>query len=312
MRILLTHAIRRRRSVAFNGKTARSGSEGVKQHANASGILPARRPLGDPLGALPEASRQPYTETVNVGPILTLSLEISNPSSPPGESLLPGSGGNSAAIGPSVAIGTIDGDAVTLQGIEPVRPGLKREDDLIPAIDRMMRRARVAPSAIRRIAVSAGPGGFTGLRVSIAAAKMIALATGARCVAVPTAMALVHAVPPAERAGRACTVLLSWKRDDVWRECFAPESMTPDPARVGLVRVEDALKDQEGMLIADLALIERMHPPASIACREPQFDAASVLACSARLPEIDSHALEPIYPREPEAVTKWRALHARD
>ena len=47
---------------------------------------------------------------------------------------------------------------------------------LMPLIARVMKQADMAFSALDRIAVTTGPGSFTGLRVGIAAARGIALA----------------------------------------------------------------------------------------------------------------------------------------
>jgi tRNA threonylcarbamoyladenosine biosynthesis protein TsaB len=49
---------------------------------------------------------------------------------------------------------------------------------LMPLIGRVMRAAELAFSALDRVAVTIGPGSFTGLRVGISAARGIALATG--------------------------------------------------------------------------------------------------------------------------------------
>ena len=49
---------------------------------------------------------------------------------------------------------------------------------LLPMIDRAMREARLTPTALDLIAVTTGPGSFTGIRVGLAAAKGIALGLG--------------------------------------------------------------------------------------------------------------------------------------
>jgi hypothetical protein len=66
------------------------------------------------------------------------------------------------------------------------------------------------------------------------------------------------------------------------------------------------------MIVADEALErllrEQGHlPPGRVVCA-PRLDAANVLEASARLAGVDPLELLPLYPREPEAVTKWREL----
>lgn len=61
---------------------------------------------------------------------------------------------------------------------------------LIPLIDRVMGRVEGGFSALNRVAVTVGPGSFTGLRVGIAAARAIALAWSIPAVGVSTLAAL--------------------------------------------------------------------------------------------------------------------------
>src|SRR5688500_10065550 len=57
---------------------------------------------------------------------------------------------------------------------------------LMPMVARVMREAGVDFEALDRVAVTVGPGSFTGLRVGIAAARGIALAAGKPAVGLST------------------------------------------------------------------------------------------------------------------------------
>ena len=105
---------------------------------------------------------------------LTLAIEASNPSCTAG-----------------VAIGSRTGG---LLGVEAVAAGDGRHDDLMSAIDRLAKRAGVGPRDIGRVAVSIGPGGYTALRIAVAAAKMMCEALRASCVAIPTARVVARRV----------------------------------------------------------------------------------------------------------------------
>ncbi|MGD9866906.1 MAG: tRNA (adenosine(37)-N6)-threonylcarbamoyltransferase complex dimerization subunit type 1 TsaB [Hyphomicrobiales bacterium] len=59
-------------------------------------------------------------------------------------------------------------------------------DGLMPMVERVMASAKMRYDRIGRIAVTTGPGTFTGIRVGIAAARSLALATGAGLVGIPS------------------------------------------------------------------------------------------------------------------------------
>ncbi|HEX8875523.1 MAG TPA: tRNA (adenosine(37)-N6)-threonylcarbamoyltransferase complex dimerization subunit type 1 TsaB [Phycisphaerales bacterium] len=226
-------------------------------------------------------------------PGLTLAIETSNPS----------------AHGPGHAsvAARVDGVIHT----EPVAAG--REDDLMPAIDRLFRRLARTPRDTARIAVSIGPGGFTALRVSITVAKSIAFAVGAPCIAVPTAHALAAA---ARRDGIAdsLAVLLASKGDSSFAAVFPAGSIEPVSQR--LITAADLDELPVTSLVADQFLPETMQAKAAhraLALHPPRYSAAHVLelgeSLAARHGPTPIDALAPLYPREPEAVTKWRQLH---
>jgi len=75
--------------------------------------------------------------------------------------------------------------------------------DIVSAIDRAVRAAGVTRADISAIAVSQGPGAFTGLRVGITCAKTLAYALGWQIVGVPSLEVMVQNVP-AETAARCC------------------------------------------------------------------------------------------------------------
>lgn len=62
--------------------------------------------------------------------------------------------------------------------------------EIIALVDWCLDRAQVTLAEVEALAVSLGPGSFTGLRVGLAAAKAMALALGKRLVGVPTLEAL--------------------------------------------------------------------------------------------------------------------------
>jgi len=68
---------------------------------------------------------------------------------------------------------------------------------LHPALQTLLETAQRTPQDIDCIAVVAGPGSFTGLRVGVAAAKVFAYATGAKVIALDSFQTIASAVPHA-------------------------------------------------------------------------------------------------------------------
>jgi tRNA threonylcarbamoyladenosine biosynthesis protein TsaB len=126
----------------------------------------------------------------------------------------------------SVAVGR-GGDALAHERCE-MRHG--HAEALLPMIDRVVRRAGVAPAAVDVVAVSSGPGGFTGIRAGLAAAQGVALAARARLAGVTTFAAVAAVVP---LAGTPLLVALDSRRADLYVQIFgAGGGMIGEPAAV--------------------------------------------------------------------------------
>ena len=69
---------------------------------------------------------------------------------------------------------------------------LTHSETLMPHIETALAMARVNKDELDGIAVSIGPGSFTGLRIGLASAKMMAYALHIPLIAVPTLEALAH------------------------------------------------------------------------------------------------------------------------
>ncbi len=103
---------------------------------------------------------------------------------------------------------------------------------LMPMVKSAMDEAGVSFRDLDLLAVTVGPGAFTGLRIGLSAARGMALATGLPLVGVTTLEAVAHAVPPAERAGRTLLVVLDTKRTDVYAQLFSADLAPLGPATV--------------------------------------------------------------------------------
>jgi tRNA threonylcarbamoyladenosine biosynthesis protein TsaB len=114
----------------------------------------------------------------------------------------------------SVAIG--QGERVLGYERREMRHG--HAEALLPMIDRVMTAAGLTPGDVGAVAVSVGPGGFTGIRAGLAAAHGLALAVGASLAGV-TSFTAVAARAPDDKA--PLLVALDSRRDDLYVQLFA-------------------------------------------------------------------------------------------
>lgn len=94
---------------------------------------------------------------------------------------------------------------------EPLPPGRQPSETFLAATMGLLRRAGIGPGEVTHVAVSAGPGSFTGLRVGMSAAKGFAFGWSVPLVAVPT----LHALAIRFRIGGVtiCPVLDAKKKE---------------------------------------------------------------------------------------------------
>lgn len=109
--------------------------------------------------------------------------------------------------------------------------GRGHAEALMPAVAAVFAEAGIAPAAVDRIAVSIGPGSFTGLRVGVAAARGLALVVGRPAVGVSTLAA--HAQSARAEAGAGSVLaLLPARAGELYGQLFSAEGTPDGPAAV--------------------------------------------------------------------------------
>jgi tRNA threonylcarbamoyladenosine biosynthesis protein TsaB len=193
--------------------------------------------------------------------------------------------------------------------------------DFLPAVAELCRRHGAAADAIEEVYVSSGPGSFTGLRVGITTARMLAVAIGAKIVAVPTLDVIAQNASDADPRPEHLVVVLDAKRGHVYTAAFAFDGQgfvatTPpveaDPAAflasqpLGCAILgEGVLYHREAIAASNRRILdERLYPP------RPRTVYRLGRARAGRGEFVDRRALIPTYIRPPEAEEVWNRRHA--
>jgi tRNA threonylcarbamoyladenosine biosynthesis protein TsaB len=101
---------------------------------------------------------------------------------------------------------------------------------LLPLVARVMARVDGGFASLSRVAVTVGPGSFTGLRVALAAARAIGLAAHIPVVGVSTLGAYCAAMM-AREVGRIKVAAIDARHDTVYLQALAPDGTQLVPPR---------------------------------------------------------------------------------
>ena len=131
------------------------------------------------------------------------------------------------------AVALLDGDAVLVCSSVHVPRAHGRR--LAPLVAEALAHAGRTPDALDLVAVSAGPGSYTGLRIGMATAKGLCLATGAGLATVPTLRALAEG---ADAGGGAVVVALPSRRGEVYAAVYAGGAAVREPTALALADLD--------------------------------------------------------------------------
>jgi tRNA threonylcarbamoyl adenosine modification protein YeaZ len=133
------------------------------------------------------------------------------------------------------AAGVLDTERRDLVASETIPMTRGHAEALMPLIARVMDAAHLDFTEIDRIAVTVGPGSFTGVRVGIAAARGIALAAGKPAIGLTTLGAFTA---PYVASGFAGTVIpvIDARHGHVYMQVFGPGGRAAVPPRLAPLR----------------------------------------------------------------------------
>ena len=197
---------------------------------------------------------------------------------------------------------------------------------VLPLIEALFEKAQITVQQLSGIAVSIGPGSFTGLRIGLATAKGIAYESGLPLVGVSTLHANAARVNNFEGiiaslldARKDELYLALFRHDDVTTTRLTSDSVVCLDSAVDLVREyyvgssEDLLIVGGGAKACELRLIDALGLAAQTsgcACYPSIAAQVAILACQRFVSSSvdDAGALTPVYLRVSEAESKRKKL----
>jgi tRNA threonylcarbamoyladenosine biosynthesis protein TsaB len=202
-------------------------------------------------------------------------------------------------------------------------------ESLLPMIDAVFARVGWSPGDVGRWAVGIGPGSFTGLRIGVATAKGIALATGAELIGVTSLDAIAFGLGAAGAGERSLIVsVVAAGKGELFVQARRGESLLVEPRHLRVADVPPfvaALAGEERVIVVGEASPEADWTPLgerAVLMVEPPHDLprasqVGAIALSQGVGEAmagqEADSLEPVYVRPPEitmpkATSPWAAL----
>lgn len=215
---------------------------------------------------------------------------------------------DSSAVAGSCALCEISGEKTRVIAESFINTKQTHSQTLMPMAENMLKSVGAGFDKLDRVAVTSGPGSFTGVRIGVAAAKGLGYALGVPCVGVSALHAIALGLTGFE--GVICAVMDA-RRSQFYNALFSvkggkPVRITPDRAISAEELETELLSYNEKIYLAgdgaELAArtFERVSPElAPPALRFPK--ASSVCIASSEYEAVTAAELMPVYLRLPQA-----------
>lgn len=178
---------------------------------------------------------------------------------------------------------------------------------LMPQIEEVMEKAHLAYSALDRIAVTVGPGSFTGVRVGLSTARALGLAAAKPVIGINSLEAIAAAVPEVERRRHAhILAAVDTKRGDLYVQAFSRDlAPCAEPAALPPAEIASWL-GEKNVAVSDIVVtgdgaaqaLAHLHG-ATPSAADPLPDAV-VLARLAQTRSVDPAGPLPLYVLPPK------------
>lgn len=198
---------------------------------------------------------------------------------------------------PAVTVALHDGVRVLAESTE-VDPR-RHTELLMPNVVKVFEAAGVDRALVSAVAVGVGPGPFTGLRVGLAAARVLGAALGVPVHGVCSLDVIAYGARAAGAPdGRFVVATDARRREVYWAEYNAAGARVLGPA-VGVASGVSAATG--GSTLPAAGSGARLYPDAFAAILEPEFPSAAHLAAAVVEGVVEIVEPDPLYLRRPDA-----------
>ncbi len=214
-------------------------------------------------------------------------------------------GVDSTAVTASVSIAEVKEGELISHSLFTVKNKMTHSENLMPMIDHALQVYGAKASDLELLAVNAGPGSFTGVRIGVATVKGLAFPKSLPCAPVSTLDSLaqnLEGVP-----GTVCA-LMDARRNQFYYAIFENGlRLTPDSCG-SAEEIAEQLAGKDVTLCGDGALVFASHAHGGYAVANPvirEQNALSVALCGYRMymegKAVSGKELRPVYLRVPQA-----------
>ena len=192
--------------------------------------------------------------------------------------------------------------------------GLTHSRTLMPIVEGILKNTGLTMADIGAVAVAAGPGSFTGIRIGVSAAKGLAFAADKPAIGVSTLAAMAR---NAAFAGGLIVCAMDARRNQIYNALFEAKDgsltrLTPDRA-IGLAELAEELRSDsrpktvvgDGARLCQGSLLEAGVPcrlaPAHLVMQSAVSVALEAEALAVAGGLVSPQALEPVYLRPAQA-----------
>ena len=184
-----------------------------------------------------------------------------------------------------------------------------QSEQLVPMIADVMTQWGGGFAELDALAVTTGPGAFTGVRIGLATARGLALARGLPLIGISSLEVAAAAATPEERAGRAVLAVIDSKRGALFHQLFdADLAALGAPAEIAPEALAAVLPPGPLVIAGDAAeraltaLAEAGRDGLSVAAGAGPADAAVLAERAALRDPADQPPAQPVYLRPPDVT----------